>query len=858
MAQPRGPLLSPGPGTPILIGGVYNAIPPSPADQQGLALQLDSQGNLLVNVVVGAVTITSIAGSLANNSAAPIANNLGVLPAVASSAAPILGEGKQVLLSTDLAGNLRVIGAPPPANASTNITQVGGATFALGQQLAAASLPVVLTAAQLSTLTPLSTVAVTQGTSPWVVSGTVTITPSGLQNVNVTQWNSVALGSPSAYGVAPGAVNVIGVNAFITNTPAVTLASTTITGTVAVTQSTSPWVVSLASTTVTNTVAENLVQVAGVTLGATAVTAYGTAPAAANVPGVNAFITNTPAVTLASTTITGNVTVVQPTGTNLHVVLDSGTTVVTQPTAANLNATVVGTLTNNNAAPAATNVGALVARANAAAPSWTEGNQVLLSEDLTGNLRVITGTGSTTAVTGNVTVVQPTGTNLHIVVDSGTLTTVSTVTAVTAITNALPAGANIIGKVDILGNAGAIMDGVNTAATAPANGLLGLGIFNSTLPTLTTGQSAGIQVDAKGQQLIDLNYVAGVALGATAIVNYGSTPAAVAVPAVNAFITNTPAVTLASTTITGNVTVVQPTGTNLHIVVDSGTLTAVTTITNAVTVVGATTPADAQANPTTAVITESFNVGFNGATWDRLRTVSAAGAGLGMLKVGISGATATTLDAVTTAATAPAGGLATLVEYLSTPPTVTTGQSVMMQSDSKGSLYVNTEGRKTTYHASASFIPVTGATDIVTIIGSATTIVRITSISYDAVATSATAATLSIIKRSAADTTGTKATVTAVPLDSTDAAATAVVSTYTANPGALGAAVGNVITDLITFTTPTTAPPGPNHVWNFGDKNGQAIVLRGVAENLAINLNAPTLAAGQVFTFYIEWTESTA
>src|ERR1035437_7987894 len=37
---------------------------------------------------------------------------------------------------------------------------------------------------------------------------------------------------------------------------------------------------------------------------------------------------------------TGNFTVVQPTGTNLHAVIDSGTIVVTQPTAANLNATV--------------------------------------------------------------------------------------------------------------------------------------------------------------------------------------------------------------------------------------------------------------------------------------------------------------------------------------------------------------------------------------------------------------------------------------------------------------------------------------------------------------------------------------
>jgi hypothetical protein len=48
-----------------------------------------------------------------------------------------------------------------------------------------------------------------------------TLTPSGTQNVNVIQWDGVTLGSPSNYGTSPGAVEVIGVNAFITNTPSV-------------------------------------------------------------------------------------------------------------------------------------------------------------------------------------------------------------------------------------------------------------------------------------------------------------------------------------------------------------------------------------------------------------------------------------------------------------------------------------------------------------------------------------------------------------------------------------------------------------------------------------------------------------
>lgn len=51
-----------------------------------------------------------------------------------------------------------------------NLVKIAGTAFSLGQQLAASSIPVVLTAAQITTLTPPSTVAVTQSTSPWVVS----------------------------------------------------------------------------------------------------------------------------------------------------------------------------------------------------------------------------------------------------------------------------------------------------------------------------------------------------------------------------------------------------------------------------------------------------------------------------------------------------------------------------------------------------------------------------------------------------------------------------------------------------------------------------------------------------------------
>jgi hypothetical protein len=79
------------------------------------------------------------------------------------------------------------------------------------------------------------------------------------------------------------------------------------------------------------------------------------------------------------------------------------------------------------------------------------------------------------SVTGNVTVVQGTGTNLHAVIDSGTLTTVSTVTSVTAIANALPAGNNNIGDVDVASVTGnvTVVQGTATNLKAQAEAYQG-------------------------------------------------------------------------------------------------------------------------------------------------------------------------------------------------------------------------------------------------------------------------------------------------------------------------------------------------------------------------------------------------
>ena len=94
-----------------------------------------------------------------------------------------------------------------------------------------------------------------------------------------------------------------------------------------------------------------------------------------------------------------------------------------------------------------------------AAPTYTTLTTNPLSLDTLGNLRVLTGSGSTTAVTGNVTVVQGTGTNLHTVVDN-----------FPADADALAQGSTTSGQLGAL-NMGAVTTAAPTYVTATTNPL---------------------------------------------------------------------------------------------------------------------------------------------------------------------------------------------------------------------------------------------------------------------------------------------------------------------------------------------------------------------------------------------------
>lgn len=188
---------------------------------------------------------------------------------------------------------------------------------------------------------------------------------------------------------------------------------------------------------------------------------------------------------------------------------------------------------------------------------------------------------TSTTITGSVTVQQPTGSNLHTVVDSGTLTTVSTVTAVTSITNAVTVAqgtaANLKGEMILLDAAGTNLGTIKAASSQAAATDTSLVVqINPNQPAFTT--ALNVHDSAPASQAVtnigtfavqdNLTQYAGSSLTGT-VTAYGTAPTG-NVFGVNAYVTNTPAVTVSS----GSITATQGTGSNLHTVVDSGSITA--------------------------------------------------------------------------------------------------------------------------------------------------------------------------------------------------------------------------------------------------------------------------------------------
>ena len=160
---------------------------------------------------------------------------------------------------------------------------------------------------------------------------------------------------------------------------------------------------------------------------------------------------------------------------------------------------------------------------------------------------------------------------------------------------------------------------------------------------------------------------------------------------------------------------------------------------------------------------------------------------------------------------------------------------------------------KNTYSACAGPFAAAGSpTDVFTITGSASKTIRITRISFSGTQTTGAMRDVLIIKRSTANTGGTSIAPNRVPHDSSFPASTATVRYYTANPSALGTAVGTIRSQKVFIGAP--AALSREFCIDWGPRNSQAPILRGTGEVLAINLNGVT-STGNSLNISIEWTE---
>jgi hypothetical protein len=157
---------------------------------------------------------------------------------------------------------------------------------------------------------------------------------------------------------------------------------------------------------------------------------------------------------------------------------------------------------------------------------------------------------------------------------------------------------------------------------------------------------------------------------------------------------------------------------------------------------------------------------------------------------------------------------------------------------------------KPTYSATQTGITaVASQTDQCTLTGSATKTIKVRRIWFSNLPTAAAVEPIAIVKRSTA-TTGTGGTLYTAAYDSSNPATTVgLAENWTAAP-----TVGTYVSTLADITFPFAISSGANApaLFEFG-RLGQPIVLRGVLQQVAVNLNSTTFTGTVGCTF--EWTE---
>jgi hypothetical protein len=149
------------------------------------------------------------------------------------------------------------------------------------------------------------------------------------------------------------------------------------------------------------------------------------------------------------------------------------------------------------------------------------------------------------------------------------------------------------------------------------------------------------------------------------------------------------------------------------------------------------------------------------------------------------------------------------------------------------------------------------ATDIWQLIGSATKTVAITRIQITADATGLGAFDYALFKRITANTNGTISPIDSISYDSLDPVATAIVRAYTTSPTLGTGTIIRIDSTALPGAAATGYPYAPT-IWDFSTRNAKPVLLRGIGESIAINLqpvSAQPIPPGLAMYIDVEFCE---
>lgn len=160
------------------------------------------------------------------------------------------------------------------------------------------------------------------------------------------------------------------------------------------------------------------------------------------------------------------------------------------------------------------------------------------------------------------------------------------------------------------------------------------------------------------------------------------------------------------------------------------------------------------------------------------------------------------------------------------------------------------------YRASGSFPLAATPTDVFSLSGSASNIVRVRKVVVTGFTNTAGQFVFLLIRRSLANVGGTPTVLPSLPYDGLDAAATAVASYYASNPTTLGTTVGTLRRGRLFFALQTNQ--NDRLTFEFGALQEKACVLRGASDFLCLNgAGAALPGSSTTLDCEIEWDEDT-